>query len=91
MQEIFPTDFETLVSFSTKLMDLVTEDEGVISHLIMSDEVHFHLNGFINKHNRRVWTSENPRLCDTSRTARVTMAILREPFPNRVISLFESI
>ena len=48
------------MSFSTKLLVLVSEDDGLISHLIIIDKAHFHFNGFINKHNCRVWASENP-------------------------------
>ena len=28
---------------------------------MMSDEAHFHLNGFVNKQNCRVWARENPK------------------------------
>ena len=30
--------------------------------IIMSDEAHFHLGGYINKQNSRIWGSENPKM-----------------------------
>ena len=33
-----------------------------IHNLIMSDEAHFQLNGFVNKQNCRIWATENPRV-----------------------------
>lgn len=30
--------------------------------MIISDEAHFHLNGFINKQNCRIWSTKNPRV-----------------------------
>jgi len=29
--------------------------------LMMSDEAHFHLDGYVNKQNCRFWAAENPR------------------------------
>jgi hypothetical protein len=33
-----------------------------LDHLIMSDEVYFHLNGNVNKQNFRYWVAENPHM-----------------------------
>ena len=30
--------------------------------IIRSDEAHFHLGGYFNKQNRRIWGSENPKI-----------------------------
>ena len=30
--------------------------------LLMTDEIHFHLNGFVNIQNFRYWGMENPRI-----------------------------
>ena len=30
--------------------------------IILLDEVHFHLSGYINKQNCRIWNSENPHV-----------------------------
>lgn len=37
------------------------EDNGFIHNMIMSDEAHYHLNGFINKQNCKSWSTVNPR------------------------------
>ena len=45
-----------------RLQDLVNGDPGFLQKLIMSDETHFHLNGFVNKQNCRIWGTENPQV-----------------------------
>ena len=35
---------------------------GFSSKIILNDEAHFHLDGFVNRQNCRVWDSENPRV-----------------------------
>ena len=39
----------------------VSENANFLNNLIMSDEAHFHLNGYVNKQNCRIWGTENPR------------------------------
>ena len=46
--------------FCERMMAKVNEDEDFISNLWMSDEAHFHLNGFVNKQNFRYWAQRNP-------------------------------
>ena len=41
--------------------------------IIMSNEAHFHLGGYVNKQNSRIWGSENP-----------TMIIEKPLYPQRV-------
>ena len=36
-------------------------DAGFSSKIILNDEAHFHLDGFVNRQNYHVWGSENPR------------------------------
>ena len=37
-------------------------DAGFSSKIILNDEAHFHLDGFVNRQNYRVWGSEKPRV-----------------------------
>jgi len=48
------------VNFSRHFLDIVDNDEGVLDVLIMLDEAHFHLSGYVNKQNFRYWSDNNP-------------------------------
>jgi len=61
VQELKPLDAEKRLEYAIKLQDYVRKNKNFIDTLIMSDEAHFHLNGFVNKQNCRIWASENPR------------------------------
>ena len=37
-------------------------DPDFSSKIILSDEAHFHLDGFVNRQNCRIWGSENPHV-----------------------------
>lgn len=37
------------------------QDHDFSNKIILSDEAHFHLSGYVNKQNCRIWGSENPR------------------------------
>ena len=41
------------------MLAILTEDANAV--VMMSDEAHFHLNGFVDKQNCRFWEAENPR------------------------------
>ena len=45
---------------SEQLLEMLNDD-GVISTLLMTDEAHFHLSGYVNKQNYRYWALENPQ------------------------------
>ena len=59
VQQLNPRDYQQRLSFCQTMLDMFEENEDLI--LIMSDEVHFHLNGTVNKQNFQYWASENPR------------------------------
>lgn len=62
VQEIKQTDFLKRVEFCEIIRTLIGTDINFLDNFIMSDEATFHLNGKVNKHNCRIWASENPRL-----------------------------
>jgi len=39
----------------------IRNDDGVINTLLMTDEAHFHLSGYVNKQNYPYWAPENPQ------------------------------
>ena len=47
-------------------------DAGFSSKIILSDE-HFHLDGFINRQNCRVWSLENPRVISEKQMHNVSL------------------
>lgn len=57
-------DYQKRKEFAFTFLRL-TNDEAFLSHLIMSDEAHFHLGGYVNKQNYRFWGVENPKIIHT--------------------------
>ena len=48
MNELKPTDYQERLDYAAWIQKLAKEETGFIDSLIMSDEAHFHLDGFIN-------------------------------------------
>jgi hypothetical protein len=46
-------------NFCRQFLDILTNDEGDLDVLIMSDEAHFHVSGYINKQNVKCWSSKS--------------------------------
>lgn len=61
-QELLPRDEEQRLRYANKFVRLATENPNFLNNLIMSDEAHFHLNGYVNKQNCRIWGKENPKV-----------------------------
>lgn len=62
VQELKPGDSQERIIYALRFQELAREHNDFIHHLIMSDEAHFQLNGFVNKQNCRIWGIENPRV-----------------------------
>jgi hypothetical protein len=41
-------------------LQLINQNQELVNNLLMSDETHFHLSGFVNKQNFRYWSARNP-------------------------------
>lgn len=61
VQELKPLDYQQRLDYAISFRQKAEENRDFINNLIMSDEAHFHLNGFVNKQNSRIWATENPR------------------------------
>lgn len=61
-QELKSTDHGKRRQFYDWILEMEQENQGFGKHIFFSDEAHFHLNGFVNKQNCRIWGAENPRV-----------------------------
>ena len=61
VQALQPTDLQFCLAYAVHIQQLAGEQNEFIHKLIMSDEAHFHLNGFMNKQNCQMQAIENPR------------------------------
>ncbi|XP_023311192.1 uncharacterized protein LOC111692289 [Anoplophora glabripennis] len=62
VQELKPTDYQQRLDYAIYFRQKAEENHDFIHNLIMSDEAHFQLNGFVNRQNCRIWATENPRV-----------------------------
>ena len=60
-------------------------DAGFSSEIILSDEARFHLDGFVNRQDCRVWGSEKPRAIGEKRTHPQRVTVWRGFWPGGVI------
>lgn len=60
-QELKPDDHLKRRTFVNWLQEQRQVDADFSQKIIFSDEAHFHLGGFVNKQNCRIWAAENPR------------------------------
>ena len=61
-QKLKQEDKAKRIEFCDKFLRLIQEDETFIEKLIMSDEAHFHLIGYVNKQNTRFWAEKHPEM-----------------------------
>jgi len=60
MVQRLPHDLNQRSECCRKFLQIIERTPQFLDHLIMSDEAHFHLNGYVNKQNFRYWAAENP-------------------------------
>jgi hypothetical protein len=59
-QKLFDEDYQSRVLACESILEKASEINGFYDRLITSDECTFHLDGFVNRHNCRIWGSEKP-------------------------------
>ena len=57
-QKLNPQDSVSRLDYARTMLEIFQNDE--YKNLIFSDEAHFHLCGYVNKQNFRIWAEENP-------------------------------
>lgn len=61
-QELKPNDHRVRREFADWALEMMKADNDFHRKIIFSDEAHFWMNGFVNKHNCRYWSESNPRV-----------------------------
>lgn len=62
VQELKPADHSLRRTFADWILESQAGDAQFCKKIIFSDEAHFHLSGYVNKQNCRIWGEENPRV-----------------------------
>ena len=57
-------DYVNRVNFCQTFLQLINQNQEPVNNLLMSDEAHFHLSGFVNKQNFHYWSATNPKELD---------------------------
>jgi hypothetical protein len=55
-----PRDYAMRVGFCEYILQLLDDCPQLIDNLWMSDKTHFHLSGYVNKHNFHYWATASP-------------------------------
>ncbi|PNF23437.1 hypothetical protein B7P43_G10587 [Cryptotermes secundus] len=53
--------YENKDDFCQTFLQLINQNQDIVNNLLMSDEAHFHLSGFVNKQNFHYWSATNPK------------------------------
>ena len=61
VQRLNKREKEVRVAFCTTMSGLLQENPDILNNLLMTDEAHFHLLGFIKKQNMQYWSPVNPK------------------------------
>ena len=61
-QEFKPVDHEQCRDFADWVLEMHENDPEFHRKTILTDEAHFHLGGYVNKQNCRIWGSKNLRV-----------------------------
>lgn len=62
VHKLQPRDNEKRLEYCNAFLNLVDTNEIFFGKIIMTDEAHFDLSGFVNSQNCRFWGTENPRI-----------------------------
>lgn len=55
------SDFALRAGFASLMLEKLSSDPNFLHRIVFSDEAAFHICGKVNRHNMRIWGSENPR------------------------------
>ncbi|KAJ4446867.1 hypothetical protein ANN_13567 [Periplaneta americana] len=62
VQKLKPNDLPARYDFASDMLLKIDIENGYLKKVVFSDESTFHVCGFVNRHNCRIWGSENPHV-----------------------------
>jgi hypothetical protein len=62
VQELKPHDGPLRKAFAIDMLERIENDQNFLKNVVFSDEATFHISGKVNRHNCRIWGSENPHV-----------------------------
>jgi hypothetical protein len=60
VQELKQQDYDKCMTYWRWFQTFIDENPGILDYTWFSDEAWFHLSGYVNSQNTRLWGSENP-------------------------------
>ena len=60
LHELYEDDFDRRIEFCERMVEIEAANGDQIKNICFSDECTFFINGFVNKHNCRYWSNNNP-------------------------------
>jgi hypothetical protein len=60
VHDLEPNDRPQRQQFAIEMLDRIDQNPNYLSNVMFSDEATFHICGKVNRHNGRIWRSENP-------------------------------
>lgn len=60
VQKLKAQDKRARVQFCEHFLEIFNANENLLNELMMTDEAHFHLDGYVSKQNFRYWAPQNP-------------------------------
>ena len=64
LQQLLPRDYVDRLNWAQHCRREIRRDSQYLSRIVFSDECLFHTNGTVNKHNARIWGTENPQVVE---------------------------
>ena len=62
VQQIKPDDRPRRQAFAIEMLDRIDRDPQFLGNVLFSDEATFHVSGSVNRHNVRIWGTQNPHV-----------------------------
>jgi hypothetical protein len=59
-QALEPSGLHQRAEFAASMLDSIEQDNQYLQRVMFSDEATFYVSGHVNRHNVRIWGSENP-------------------------------